>query len=88
MYHHHGLEPDLDTWYSCHKHRFKHLNFHYIYPISYKIAKKANPLKEFALLKNDITGSEPTFKMTEIAKIKRLAQVVILYYVITKKSGG
>ncbi len=33
---------------SCHKHRSKHLNFHYIYPISYKIAKKANPEKGFA----------------------------------------
>jgi len=30
---------------SCHKHRFKHLNFRYIYLISYKIAKKASPVK-------------------------------------------
>ena len=30
---------------SCQNHRFKHLNFQYIYPISYKIAKKADPPK-------------------------------------------
>ena len=31
--------------FSCHKHKFKNLNCQYIYPISYKIAKKANPAK-------------------------------------------
>jgi hypothetical protein len=46
-------------------HRFKHLNFNYIYPISYKNAKKANPEKGFALLKNDITTSEPTFGIAD-----------------------
>jgi hypothetical protein len=30
---------------SCHTHKFKHLNFNYIYRICYKNAKKANPLK-------------------------------------------
>jgi len=30
---------------SCQYSRFKHLNFKYIYLISYKIAKKANPRK-------------------------------------------
>ena len=30
---------------SCQKHKLKHLNFQYIYLISYKIAKKANPIK-------------------------------------------
>jgi len=30
---------------ACQKHRFKHFNFQYIYLISYKIAKKANPRK-------------------------------------------
>ena len=41
---------------SCQHLRFKHLNFLYIYPISYKIAKKANPQKRDLLkLKNDIT---------------------------------
>jgi hypothetical protein len=30
---------------SCQNHRFKHLNFEYIYPICYKNAKKANPRK-------------------------------------------
>jgi len=39
-----------------HHHRFKHLNFQYIYRISYKIAKKGKPLsKSLLLLKNDIT---------------------------------
>ena len=28
---------------SCHKHRSKHFNFHYIYRICYKNAKKAEP---------------------------------------------
>jgi hypothetical protein len=35
----------------CQYNRFKHLNFHYIYLISYKIAKKANPRKRFPYLK-------------------------------------
>jgi len=30
---------------SGHKHRFKHFNFRYIYLISYRNAKKANPVK-------------------------------------------
>ena len=30
---------------SCQNHKFKHLTFQYIYLISYKIAKKANPSK-------------------------------------------
>ena len=33
----------------CQNHRFKHLNFQYIYLISYKIAKKANQRNGFAL---------------------------------------
>jgi hypothetical protein len=37
-----------------------------MYSISYKIAKKGKPSKKgFALIKNDITGSESTFKMTD-----------------------
>ena len=32
-----------------HDHRFKHLNFDYIYPISYKIAKKQIPQNGSAL---------------------------------------
>ncbi len=38
-----------------HNQRSKHLNFHYIYRISYRNAKKANLANGFALLKNDIT---------------------------------
>jgi hypothetical protein len=35
----------------CQDHRFKHLNFQYIYPISYKNAKKRQtPEKGFALI--------------------------------------
>ena len=40
---------------SCHTSKFEHLNFLYIYPISYKIAKKANPQKRICPYKNDIT---------------------------------
>jgi len=38
----------------------------YIYPISYKNAKKGKPGEmDLPLLKNDITGSESTFNMTD-----------------------
>ena len=51
---------------SCQNHRSKHLNCHYIYRISYKIAKKGKSSEmNLPLLKNDITGSEPTFKMLD-----------------------
>ena len=43
-----GLGKCLIVKISCQDLRFKHLNFLYIYPISYKIAKKANPEKRFA----------------------------------------
>jgi len=33
-----------------HEHRFRHFNLQYIYPISYKIAKKANPSKKNMLM--------------------------------------
>jgi len=46
----------------CQKHNLKWLYLYCIYRISYKIAKKANPEKVFALLKDDITGSEPNSK--------------------------
>jgi len=37
-----------------------------IYRISYKIAKKdKSPSKSLPLLKNDITGSEPTVKILD-----------------------
>jgi len=41
-----GLKVEI----SWHKRRFKHLNFHYIYRISYRNAKKAIPLKQICLL--------------------------------------
>ena len=38
----------------------------YIYPISYKNAKKGkSSSKSLPLLKNDVTGSEPTVKMLD-----------------------
>jgi hypothetical protein len=43
----------------CHKHRSKHLNFNYIYLISYKIAKRQTLLNGFALFENDITDFLP-----------------------------
>jgi hypothetical protein len=45
------LKPVL----SCHKHRFKHFNFQYIYLISYKNAKKANPVKWICPFKKTIS---------------------------------
>jgi len=48
--------PNSEIQISCHKHKFKHLNDHYIYRICYKIAKKGKPFKkDLPLLKNDIT---------------------------------
>jgi len=35
---------------SCHYNKSKNGNFNYIYPISYKIAKKANPQNGSALI--------------------------------------
>jgi hypothetical protein len=41
---------------SCHKHNLKPSPVQYIYPISYKIAKKGKPDEmDLPLLKNDIT---------------------------------
>jgi hypothetical protein len=43
---------------SYQNHRSKHLNLQYIYPISYKIAKKGKPDEmDLPLLENDITKS-------------------------------
>jgi hypothetical protein len=39
---------------SCHNHRFKRLNLQYIYPISYKNAKRQTLLNGFAFLENYI----------------------------------
>ena len=48
---------------SCQYNKFKHLNFQYIYLISYKFAKKASPRKkDLPLLKNDITTFELALK--------------------------
>ena len=72
---------------SCHKYRFKHLNLQYIYPISYKIAKKANPEKGFSQIEIRYHNLN-LIPVTEryIAELTRLAQVVISYYGITEKS--
>ena len=51
---------------SCHKHNLKPNLVQYIYLISFKIAKKGKPeKKDLPLLKNDITGSEPTIKILD-----------------------
>ena len=44
-YHQTQIWYDSKLVISCQYNKFKHLNFQYIYPISYKIAKKANPRK-------------------------------------------
>jgi len=44
------------------------INSDYIYLISYKNAKRQTLLKGFALLKNDITGSEPAFGIANIVE--------------------
>jgi hypothetical protein len=44
-YHQAQIWYDSKVVLSCQNQRSKHLNFNYIYPISYKIAKKANPVK-------------------------------------------
>jgi len=45
---------------ACHKHNLKPFFTDYIYPISYKIAKKGKPLKKgFALLKIADMKSRP-----------------------------
>jgi len=60
------LKPVL----SCHKHNLKPNLVQYIYPISYKIAKKGKPYKmDLPLCKNDITGSEPVFGIANILQI-------------------
>ena len=44
----------------------KNFNLQYIYPISFKISKKGKPCEmDLPLLKNDITGSEPTVKILD-----------------------
>jgi hypothetical protein len=59
--------PHSEIQIPCQKHNLKWLDLDYIYLISYKIAKKANPRKiSLPLLKNDITGSEPTVKIVDI----------------------
>jgi len=51
---------------ACHKNNLKPSLVQYIYLISYKIAKKGKTSKtDLPLLKNDITGSEPTVKMLD-----------------------
>ena len=52
---------------SCHKHRFKHFNFHYIYLISYKNAKKANPVKWICPIGNCRCSIRA--KMSDISKV-------------------
>jgi hypothetical protein len=51
---------------SCQKHNLNPILAHYIYRISYKNAKKGKPDEmDLPLLKNDITGSEPSVKILD-----------------------
>jgi hypothetical protein len=51
---------------TCHEHRFKHLNCHYIYRIIPIKKQKGKPDEmNLPLLKNDITGSELTVKILD-----------------------
>ncbi len=49
------------------KYNLKPSPVQYIYPISYKNAKKGkSPKKDLPLLENDITSSEPAFGIADI----------------------
>jgi hypothetical protein len=62
-YHQTQIWYDSKVVLSCQYNRFKHLNFNYIYLISYKIAKKGKPSKkDLPLLENDITTFELALK--------------------------
>jgi hypothetical protein len=61
---------------SCQKQKLKHLNSKYTYRICYKNAKNGKPSeKSLPFLENDITGSEPTVKILDIAGIGNWAQL-------------
>jgi hypothetical protein len=64
---------------SCQNQRSKHLNFQYIYLISYKIAKKGKPPKTDLPLKAISQVFEVSDIYMFIAEITRLVQVVIWY---------
>ena len=68
-YHQTQIWYDSKVVISCHKHRSKHLNFNYIYRISYKNAKKASPEKRICPYKNDITSFFWTRVVCFIAEI-------------------
>jgi len=54
-----GFESKSNVVLSCQNTNPKLFRADYIYLISYKIAKKANPMKWICLLKNDITDFSP-----------------------------
>ena len=61
-----GFEPKSNVVFTCQKHNPTSICADYIYPISYKIAKKGKSRsKSLFLLENDITGSEPTVKILD-----------------------
>ena len=73
---------------SCHKHKFKHLNSRYIYLISYKIAKKANPWKTICPIENCRYAIET--KMSDISQVFEVDDIFIFWmaiwiFIIVKK---
>ena len=68
------VRPSLQKLHvSCQKHNLKPFLSDYIYRICYKNAKKGKPEKnDLPLLKNDITGSDPTLKTTDTLQIHEI----------------
>jgi len=72
----------------CHTHRFKQLNSKYIYRISYRNAKKANPKKGFAQTEKRyhknfealiFTFSLQVFKVQMIKRQSQMALPSLIY---------
>ena len=59
------FKTEIKVVFSCQKYNLKSSLVQYIHPISYQIAKRQTIEKDSTLLKNDITGSEPTVKMLD-----------------------
>jgi hypothetical protein len=59
----------------------KHLTFHYIYPIFYKIAKKANPRKKIYPIEN--CRYEIKAKMLAVSKAFRPVDILTVLLQIT-----
>jgi hypothetical protein len=69
------MHGDAGVVISCHKHRFKHIIFNYIYLISYKNAKKVNSRKRICPYKNDITDYFPASKLKIHCRYQKCGQL-------------